>query len=177
MQLAAVLSAICSTATMATLVVFGLLMIPVECSVAMGPHTIFVSADAVAALQDDARQPHGGHGTHAVPERAEPDAAASASSTTSHQAHGAPQTGQAEATQDIADHIPDDAPSPDDAAPRERGMTYPARPAGISADAVVALDIPGGQPDLLGPISDSRVRFAFTMPPDRFLTGPEPPPP
>ena len=177
MRLTAVLSGICSKATMAILVVFGLLMIPVECSVAMGPHTIFVSADAVAALQEGAHQSHAGHGAHATSERAEPIPTHSASSTTSHQSHGPSQIEQADATRDVADHVPADAPTPDDASPRPLGMTYPARPAGISADAVVVIDIPGGQPDVLGPVHEGRVRFAFTMPPDRLLTGPEPPPP
>jgi len=177
MRLTAVLSGICSKATMAILVVFGLLMIPVECSVAMGPHTIFVSADAIAALQDGAHQPHAGHGAHATPEGTEPATTPSATRTTSHQGHGPSLTDPAAAPQDDADHVPSDAPAPDDATPRPLGMTYPARPAGISADAVVVIDIPGGQPDVLGPVHEGRVRFAFTMPPDRLLTGPEPPPP
>lgn len=180
MRLTATFSAICSKATMATLVVLGLLMIPVECSVAMGPHTIFVAADAVAALQvqDDAPQPHAGQGAHAAPEREKTDSAPSVSTTTSHRDHDSPQTGQAAASNlDVPSHDPGSSPSSDDSRPSPRSMNYPARPAGISADAVVALDIPGGQPDLIGPARDGRIRFAFTIPPDRFLSGPEPPPP
>lgn len=179
MRFMAVLSAIRGTASIATLVVFGLLMIPVECSVAMGPHTIFVSADAVAALQDDAHESRVGRSMPAAPEHAAADAAATASRTTTHQGLGVSQSDRPAPNhhQDIAAHPPADDPAPDEAPASSRGAHVPARPAGISADAVVALDIPGGHPELLNSAHDVQLGFAFTIPPDRLPTGPEPPPP
>lgn len=45
----------------ALLVALGLLFVPVECSHAAGPHSIFIAADAVASLQEQ----HAAHDVHA----------------------------------------------------------------------------------------------------------------
>jgi hypothetical protein len=178
MRLSAAFNAIWSKATIAILVVFGLLMIPVECSVAMGPHTLFISADAVAALQDGALPSGSGHGAHVAPEQAPSHTAAAATTSRAKHQHAAPH-----ASHSGADQAPerDSAAITSDAVCVAGGPVQashaPARPAGISADAVVALDLPGGHPALLGVTNDTHPRFVCAMPPDRLLAGPEPPPP
>lgn len=166
MRLSAACSAIRGKATIAILVVFGLLLIPVECSVALGPHTLFISADAVAALQGD-KASHTTH--HASGQEA-------TQSTIAHQAlPDAPHDSDASMPMASDDHAPGSAPT--SGSTGTHFSSTPARPAGISADAVVTIALPGDNPPLLAANDDVDALLVVSSPPDRLLIGPEPPPP
>jgi len=147
-------------------VLFGLLAVPVECTVAMGPHSMFLDPHGVAALQGAqgiARQSHASHAGHepggavaSGPMRAQHTAAHQPTVVTS---SGPPQSRLATA---LGGSTPDAAPP---------------RPAGFASDAIVRVAIPGAEhaPPLVGSLV--RAPNGDLTSPKVLLLGPEPPPP
>lgn len=157
-------------AILTVLVTFGLVAVPVECSVAAGPHSVFISAQSVAVLQ--------GAPAASVSDRAQ-----------MHHAPAAPELSHG-AGRAMEQHPRDPVPaasSGHDAqsllltadASTDVGTTgsAPARPAGFSVDAVVTLALPGttSEPAALSPLVGALTDVQLQ--PDPLLTGPEPPPP
>lgn len=134
----------------ALLVLLGLGTVPVECAAVYGPHSIFVSAEAVAQVRD------GGH----------------------HHAHGA--AAAATETASVAmpeEHVASHDPAPSGAASADAGVTtsLPA-PAGTAVDALIAVAVfePDSAP---GPGDFSPVSRFIPPLADHLLPAPEPPPP
>jgi hypothetical protein len=148
------------------LIALGLLLTPVECALAAGPHSIFVAAASLANLQSgsgDVRQPHAspqhGHGRHHGRQRA---------------GHGGRNPHQA--AEPPAPAAPS-SPDQDDAGARAVERVSPPRTAGFAAEPLgtfVVAEIVRTAVDR----GDAAPGFAAALdPPGRLLPGPEPPPP
>lgn len=172
MRLTAAFSAMCGKATIAILVVFGLLLIPVECTVAMGPHTLFLSADAVASLQNGETRhlagPHvDGDGHLAPADDAVPDA--STDGQPAHQSHGQPP--------DTSAAAPGDATKGNSPPAAQEVDAGPPLPAGVSSDGVIVFLLAWGDAESIAPAALPAALPDMQFPPDRLLSGPETPPP
>lgn len=161
---------------LAVIVLLGLLLIPVECAVAIGPHSIFVAADAVAGLQAKSSGANSPHGDHHRSGDTTPQSVAGTMSLGGHR-HAVPGSSWQETDQDPAERSHEQAPPPGHDSGIPRLKSAPPRPAGISADAVVTLDLPGGDPVSLLFHSNTGPPTVFTIPWGHPLSGPEPPPP
>ena len=138
----------------ACLIIFGLINIPVECAVATGPHSMFLSAVSVAELQHAA-----GHHTAT----ADAPAHRSAAHTTNSMRHGSEE--RALTTAGMAE-MQDSAS--DDALPT---------PAGFANNAVPLRATSGPkQGARLGGVS-LPISTYVSEPSGHLLAGPEPPPP
>jgi hypothetical protein len=117
----------------------------------MGPHSIFIAAEDVAALQGMADA-----GSPQAPMEAMdmgPPASRDASEMTSGHAHAMALTATSKASH----------PTPN--------------PAGMAMDAMVAISIPDHRPDLVVTGALAAIWGDLLLPPGRLLPAPEPPPP
>jgi hypothetical protein len=142
------------------------LAVPVECTVAMGPHSMFLDPRGVASLQAPpgvARHSHSGHADHDQG-NAVADRTMRAQHSVPHQSTMVTPSGQPPFRV---------ATSSDDATP---GAALP-RPAGFAGDAIVSITIPGTEhaPALVGSLVRAPVEERTL--PKALLLGPEPPPP
>jgi hypothetical protein len=147
-----------------TAVLFGLLAVPVECSVAMGPHSVFLDPRGVAALQGSSAggvRPDPGHAGHG-------HGAAVAARQSSYPHPGADQLGSPE-----PGGRPSRRATPSDA----EAVAAPPSPAELALDAIARILIPDTEhaPPALG--SPVRAPTEDLAPPKAVRLGPDPPPP
>jgi hypothetical protein len=133
------------------LIAFGLATVPVECSVAIGPHSIFIAADDVVALQDAAAAD--GLAAHLHSTGSMPPASHDADGMATGRSDGMPST-----------------------ATTTNGHSTPA-PAGVAMDAIVAMSMPDTRQDLGVTGALTAILGDLLLPPGRLLPAPEPPPP
>lgn len=135
----------------AILVLLGLGAVPVECAAVYGPHSIFISADAVSQVGS---QGAGAHEDHAAPET--PDTSgivASANQPAAHSSNSSsPGTTKASAT-----------------------TTLPA-PAGAAVDAMIAVAVFETSRSL-DAVVHTPVSSVMPLPAGNLLPPPDPPPP
>ena len=134
-----------------TLIVLGLASVPAECSVAVGPHSIFIAAQDVAALQG----------------------AASASSPHEHTHSMGLKPPESHETGGMATGHSPEMPATET---RATGHSTPD-PAGFAMDAIVSISIPDTRQDLGVTGSLAAILGDLLLPPGRILPAPEPPPP
>ncbi len=140
---------------LAVFVAIGLVSVPVECTVADGPHSIFADARSVAALQDGS----GGR----------------ASSAHGHDHHASATGGTDAADRDNGASASGSGIQPDPAA--GDADAAPPQPAGFASDAISAASLPFLDDTLaaLGPLV--RIPTDALVLPGELLRSPEPPPP
>lgn len=153
------------------LVTLGLIAVPVECTVAAGPHSIFLPPEAVAVLQEgEAPNGHAHHG------RARNEFGVASASLA-----GDPHAGMHHAgSGSNPESDREDQPVPPKASPNSRpgAMTAsPPRPAGFAGDAVVAVSLPAGAEAPLEPGLPAKLPTDVSPPAEHLLPGPETPPP
>jgi hypothetical protein len=134
-----------------TLIILGLASVPVECSVAMGPHSIFIAAEDVAKLQGMA--------------------SAGSSHEQMHDMGMMPS-----ASHEVGGMAASDSPDMPSTAPTTTGHATPD-PAGVAMDAIVAMSIPDTRQDLGVAGTLTAILGDLLLPPGRLLPAPEPPPP
>jgi hypothetical protein len=148
-------------------VVLGLLSIPVECSVAVGPHSMFADARDVATLQgavtggDSHRHGHAAlmAGAVTMSDQVVTDVPRSADLMAS-MTHGVRESGHLASTLSAT------------------GMrATPPSPAGITSDAIVTIAMPRIEHALLVSGFFLRIGVEKVLPPASLQFGPEPPPP
>lgn len=164
---------LCSTMlrSLAAIVALGLLLVPVECSVAAGPHSIFLDAQDLAALQtanagSPGRSGHHGHG------HSERDTAGRAMPPLSGGI-----TGQEHPVQQAPASLGHGHASSGDDAGTSLADTAPPSTAGFASDSIVAIVVAGVEHPMtaVGPLSLAVPDLL--APPDHALRAPEPPPP
>ena len=140
-----------------TLLTVGLLSVPVECTVAAGPHSIFTDAQAVATLQGRAADAdHAHHASSSTP--AHPDL-------------------RGEQGHDVFSTDQPAQPAHTDESTAADGSTSLPAPAGIALDAVVAISMPGIDPPMITVGSVARALTTMALPFDHPPAAPTPPPP
>jgi len=140
-----------------TLLTVGLLSVPVECTVAAGPHSIFTDAQAVATLQGRAADAdHAHHASSSTP--AHPDL-------------------RGEQGHDVVSTDQPAQPAHTDESTAADGSTSLPAPAGIALDAVVAISMPGIDPPMITVGSVARALTTMALPFDHPPAAPTPPPP
>ncbi|MFN8665175.1 MAG: hypothetical protein U0075_25060 [Thermomicrobiales bacterium] len=132
-------------------ILLGLVSVPVECAAVWGPHSVFISAQEVSALRSSGQ------------------AAAGEMSASHHHHHMAvPET----AEQPTAHHAPGAASTS-----AAQGNASAPSPASMSLDAAVSFCLLPAPLRALVAAPRSMSIPALSLPGDRFLPAPEPPPP
>lgn len=139
-------------------ILFGLCAVPVECASVYGPHSVFVSADAVAALRLSTHE-HGAPAAAPAHAHSAKPAPATDSHTAGHGTTEAPSASTAATTGDVA----------------EERASVPTT-AGAAMDALISLAVLDSLLDLAARASLELPPFA-SQPVTHRLPAPEPPPP